>query len=348
METKNNTQISIPLDWNKQSKQEISRIVRQNWSVTFARQKKVSKYTKRIISTVMAMINQKKGLEPCYQLNASDIFKEKDNVVSGKTYQYVKKAMDEMLEMIWKFEDKESNEYIPRHLINTASPLWGYRNGVLNITLNPILKEMLLELAHYSKYELKWMMVFDSWYSMRLFELISAYGDREYWYCEINEYAALMDCEGKYLRKKSDGTVEYNVSLLIKKTTEKAIVELAPTKHAFEIKPYYEKNPYKRGRKKVLGVVFRRTKYKRKSKLIEFKDEYQEVLKDLVTTWKIKLKSILNHAQIIGIDDAIQLRRSFQKHENIKDREHYCTTAWNKVGSDKTQIIKEEIKSYEL
>mgnify|MGYP001161416474 CR=1 FL=1 len=343
MKTKNSTQMSIPLDLFEQPQQEISKIVKQNWNLTFARQKKVSIYTKRIMSTVLAQIKHSKGIEPYYRFRVSDVIKPTDNLKSKSPYSYVKEAMDEMMGMIWKIEDVDKKKYVPRAMIDSADDAWGYDDGTITVVLNRQLKDVFLELSHYATFELQWMMVFESWYSTRLYELLSAFDDNGYWIVSLDEFKALMDCADKY---KTDSATK-----IIDKLTSVPKKELAKSPMSFEVEGLEDTfTRGKKGRKKIVALKFTLTKWKPKTKIIDFEEDYQSVLNDLVDIWKIKEKAILKYAQRIGKDEAIQIRRSFQMKEQSQDKisnkEHYCTSVWVKVGSELSQTNMEQTKGF--
>ena len=142
------------------------------------------------------------------------------------------KAFDQLTDLKWLIEDLENKRFAFRHLLNTSDAKCGYNDGTITVVLNPLLKDYFIEMAHYTTYDLKWSMSFSSWYSMRLFEILSAYRDTGVWYVSISEYRKLMDCENKYPEQKD----------LIKKTTEKALVELEKTNMAFSVETILDKN----------------------------------------------------------------------------------------------------------
>lgn len=335
--------MSIPLDLFEQPQQEISKIVKQNWNLTFARQKKVSIYTKRIMSTVLAQIKHNKGLDDYYRFRVSDIIKPTDKLGSRNPYSYIKEAMDEMMDMKWKIENKEKKKYIPRHLINSADANWGYDNGIITVVLNPLLKDLFLELSHYATLELKWIMTFESWYSARLFELLSAFDDNGYWIVSLEEFKELMDSTDKY--KSNSG------SKVIKKLTSAAKKELANTPMAFDVEGLEDTfTRGKRGRKKIVALKFTLTKWKPKTSIADFEENYQEVLNDLNKKYKIKEKALVKYAKVIGIKEAKILRREFQLKQVSNDRitnlENYCTSAWVKIGAAKSQTNMEKTKGF--
>ena len=88
--------------------------------------------------------------------------------------------------MNWEIEDLKTKYFSFRHLLDTTKTIandgfeCAYKDGMITIVLNPALKPYFIELAHYSIYELKHYMHFTSWYSLRMFELLSAFKDTRF------------------------------------------------------------------------------------------------------------------------------------------------------------------------
>ena len=175
-------QMTLPLIYNEK---EAKSYVKQHWNVTFARQRKVSIYAKRIMANVLAMIKEDDSdLRPYYQMHISDVVPSTDSDFYAK----IKKAFDELTDLKWLIEDIETKYFSFRHLLNTSDANCSYKDGIISIVLNPLLKPYFITLAHYSIYELKYYMHFTSWYSLRMFELLSAFKDTGIWWVSIEEF----------------------------------------------------------------------------------------------------------------------------------------------------------------
>ena len=185
-------QMTLPLIFDEK---DVKKYAKQHWNVTFARQRKVSVYAKRIMANVLSMIkDDDSDLRPYYQMHISDVVPTTDSDFHAK----VKKAFDELTDLKWLIEDISTKYFAFRHLLNTSDVNCAYKDGTISIVLNPLLKPYFIELAHYSIYELKHYMHFSSWYSLRMFELLSAFKDTGIWWVSIDEFRQLMDCEKKY------------------------------------------------------------------------------------------------------------------------------------------------------
>jgi plasmid replication initiation protein len=330
MAHKNSSQLIIPFNSDRE---DVNDIVRMHWNATFARQKKVSVYTKRIMAIVMAQISRDdKDFKPYYQLHINDILDK--NQESGDFVKNVKTAFNELTDLKWFFEDLKEDKFAFRHLINTSHAKCGYEKGVITVALNPLLKDLFIALAHYTTYELKWYMTFGSWYSMRLFELLSAFKDTGFWRVSIPEYRKLMDCE-KRLPNPSD---------MIKVTTEKAILELEKTSMAFTVESILDSNHRGRGRKPVIALEFKLKQIDPKIKEIPldwFKNpDHANLLEKMKKRYQLSTVNIVKYANAIGLSEVKKMLQSWDIKEAsadpIKNKLFYCNKVFVAMG--KTSI----------
>jgi plasmid replication initiation protein len=90
-------------------------------------------------------------------------------------------------------------------------------------------------------------MHFSSWYSLRMFELLSAFKDTGIWWVSIDEFRALMNCEKKYPNQHD----------MLKKTLTEPLQELESTDLAFTYAQILETYSHARGRKPIITLEFR-------------------------------------------------------------------------------------------
>jgi plasmid replication initiation protein len=330
MKDKRSLQFTLPINTEQPDFKEY---VKQAWNITFARQKRMSVYSKRIMAMVLAQIKDDHlKLQNFYRIHVSHIVTEAD-ISSKMAYNEVKKAIKELTEVYWLIEEPE-NHLVPRHLLDTTKTKrrdgyeTGYNRGWLTVALNPALEEYFLQLAHYTVYELKHYMHFRSWYSMRMFELLSAFKDTGYWRVGIEEFRGLMDCVNKYPR----------VPDLLKYTLTEPLEELAATKYAFTYEPIYEANKQGRGRKSIVQVQFTLNSaepQKIPATWYEYSDAHKKVLVEL-QKFKVTEKNILRYANSIGIAGAKKLLKEWQEKERsnnrIDDKVKYCNKVWVAEG----------------
>lgn len=332
MSDQRSNQIVIPMDYTPR---EVKEYAKQHWNITFARQKKVSIYAKRIMATVLGMIKDSdEDFLPFYRFHVNEISNKGEE--NTAIYRNVKSAFDELTDLKWLIEDLNKQKFAYRHLLNTSDARCGYDNGYITVVLNPLLKEFFIAIAHYSTYELRYYMTFKSWYSMRLFELLSTFRDTGKWIVSIEDYRELMDCKDKY----------DNTTVLIKYTLQEPLEELEKTDCAFEYKEIYNKNHIGRGRKPVSALEFTLKKVKLKeipASWYAFSDDHKRVLTSLKDKFKITESNIVSYAKYIGIDGAKKLLREWEIKEasnnRIDDRLKYCNAAWVRAGKEvkKTQ-----------
>jgi len=316
-------QMTLPLIFDEK---EVKKYAKQHWNVTFARQRKVSVYAKRIMANVLAMIKEDdRELRPYYQMHISDVVPTTDSDFHAK----VKKAFDELTDLKWLIEDISTKYFAFRHLLNTSDANCSYKDGTISIVLNPLLKPYFIELAHYSIYELKHYMHFSSWYSLRMFELLSAFKDTGIWWVSIDEFRKLMDCEKKYPLSKD----------LLKYTLAEPLQELESTEFAFTYDPVYDMYAHSRGRKPVIALEFRLKKATPKNvpeEWFEFSDAHKNVLLRL-RSWQVTDANIVRYAKVIGMERANKLLYEWQlKGKEIQDKAKYCNAVWVRVGKAAT------------
>lgn len=325
MEDLRSTQLVIPMNY---SKEDVKVYVKQHWNVTFARQKKVSIYAKRIMAKVLTMIRDNdKDFQPYYQFYATDVATEGE--ANTAIYRNVKSAFDELTDLKWLIENIEKTRFAYRHFLNTSDINCGYKDGVITIVLNPILKEFFIEMSQYSIYEIKHYMTFKSWYSMRLFEILSAYKETGVWWVKIEDYRELMDCKDKY----------DNTTLLLQYTLKEPLIELAKTECAFEYKPIYADLKQGRGRKRVVALEFKLKKValvKIPKEWYDLSPAHAKLLDILLNKYKVTEKNITTYVNYIGIDGAKKLIADWVKKDNserkIDDKVKYCNAAWVRQG----------------
>jgi plasmid replication initiation protein len=328
------TQVSLPLTYHPHEAKEY---IKQHWNITFARQKKVSVYAKRIMANVMSMIkDDDDDLRPYYQIRALDIIQDSASD-RASVYKGMKKAFEELVDLKWLFEDEKNDKFAFRHLLNTSDVNCRYENGTITVVLNPILKPMFIEIAHYTTYELKHYMTFSSWYSMRLFELLSAFKDTGKWVVSIDEYRHLMDCGDKYPKAIH----------LVDKTLAEPFEELSKTAMAFEYKVLYDEFSRNVGRKPISAIEFTLKKVELKKvpkEWLEYSDEHKKVIDLLLNTYQIEEQHVVKYAKAIGIEESKKLIRQWynKKHETgdkkITDIKRYCNSIWCKVGKEALSV----------
>lgn len=335
---KRKTQISLPLNLPER---EFKDTVKQHWNITFSRQGKISVYGKRIMALVLAQIQENDNkLKPFYQMDVSDIIKAGE--IEGKAYQHVKKSLDELARQIWRIEDIESEIYRPKQLINTSTLEskegfeYGYKSGVITIVLNPALEPYFVELSHYTRHELNHYMSFKSWYSMRFWEILSAYQDTGIWRVSLEEYRKLMDCEKKYK----------DVSWMIEKTTAEPLEELKGTPLEFSEPKKIPAKFHGRGRPPVVGLEFvlKHSLLSADETLAEWakhSEAHARMIHKLHYDWKITAACLRKYLPVIKMEGARELLRQFEGMESpgskrkIDDRKKFCNHVIKEMAEGK-------------
>jgi len=331
------SQLALP--FNLIEKPKYKEYVKQHWNVTFARQKKVSVCAKRIMARVLTQIKDNDLiLSPFYIIQASDVISNRQDAKSA--YKEIKKSLLELVGQIWNFEDPIENVFVPRALIDTSKTKaddgfeTSYKKGLITIVLNKALTPYFIALAHYSIYEANEdYMGFNSWYSMRMFELLAAFKDTGVWIVPIDEYRELMDCKDKYP----------NVPMLLDRTLREPLTELIGTLYEFTYEPIFEERKEK-GRPGIIAVKFNLKSAQPKAipeEWYQYSDEHKKVLLKL-KNFKVSEPNITRYAKAIGITKAKKILKGWEEKERsnrkIDNKEKYCNAVW--VRSGKAAINK--------
>jgi plasmid replication initiation protein len=324
MDNKNSTQVTLPFDFKGK---DIDYYARQHWNVTFSRQGKVGVLSKKIMSAVISQIKRDDAdFKPVYQFHVTDFLTEEET--GTKIYSAVKRSFIELSNLNWLIEDLENKKFAVRHLLNTSDVRCGYDNGTITIVLNPILKPYFIALSHYTTYDLKWYMTFKSWYSMRLFELLSAKKDTGLWVVTIEDYRKLMDCEGKYKEAKS----------LIIKTTAEPLLELERTDMAFTFEEITEKVRGAKGRPPIVALKFKLKKVQLKKipSDVDIPAHTQKIIERLKNRYQVSEANIVKYLKAIGTSEARNLLNSWDIKEAsadpIKNKLFYCNKVFVALG----------------
>lgn len=326
MEDKRVTQLALPIEYDKAKAKQYAK---QSWNMTFARQKKVSVYSKRIIAKVLSLIKDTDTeLRPYYEIKAMDILAS-TNLDKKGIYRELKKAFEELAGMFWMFEDEKTFHFKPKHLLNTIdeNARCEYIDGTIYIALNPTLSQYFIALKHYTSYELNSYMNFSSWYSMRIFEILSAWKDKGGCTFKIENFRELMDCKGKY-KENSD---------LIKRTLTEPLKELENTELEFEYKLTYSSKSNK-GRPSVEFIEFILKKEPPKEipkEWLEKFPEHRQTIELLINTYSISEKNIIEYIKPIGMKRIKELIKTWYDLNNdnkIKNIPAFCNTAFVAEG----------------
>lgn len=320
-------QLSLPFYDKPETSPNFKEHVKQHWNITFAKQPRMSVVAKRIFAMVLAQISENEmKLKPYFELHITDVITEKMDRDSA--YKEVKKAFKDMMDLKWLIEDIDKRQFTYRHLLDSTKPKFGYQDGMIMIALNPMLEPYFIELAHYTRYQLDNYMKFESWYSMRLWEILSAFRDKGWWYVPIEEYRKLMDCEKKYSFTKD----------LIKYTLAEPLSDFKGTQFEFEVDQIKADHRGARGPRPVVALEFR---FKTEMKTIppswyKTSRKHEFVLRELVQKYKVEEINIIKYGRFLGLEGLAQLRYQFEikqlSSNKINDQAKYCNKVLIQAG----------------
>lgn len=356
-EDKRSTQLTIPLGLTYEPQHKD--IIKQHWNVTFARQGRMSVAAKRIMARVIDQIRDDEyKLRAYYQFRIIDIITEA-GITKETAYKEVQGALNELTDAKWEFESLDKSEWYVRHLLDTTKEkAVGYKDGVITVLLNPQLEPYFIQIAQYTKYQLSNYMSLKSWYSMRFFEILSAFRDTGMWCPTVEQYRQLMDCwyekdkRGKF-KKDKDGNHKMKYPLtkdLIARTVTEPLEELAGTNLAFTYEPVYEMERMTRGRKKITGFRFTMQR-KQDGKIPEYWLQNTIVSRTIngLRAWKVTDKNIAMYLEDIGTEAANKLVYGWQLKENseerINDQVKYCNAVFVRMGKNAQERLKQEVQN---
>ena len=343
MKNENPVQLTLPMDIVKADySPEYAELIKQNWKITFSRQLLTSVTVRRVMGLIASQIKEDGEVKEYYQISASKVIQE-TNLDRKEIYKRMKGVVYELSTVCYFIEDEETGAVIPRHLLDTTRFKYpaGYYDGKLTVAFNPQLKGVVNQLQHYSKYELGAYMNFSSWYSMRLYELLYTFKDKDFIEFEIDKYREWMGCgvewdrEGKPKYIKKTGKPKYlkyaKHTDAITYTTLEPLKDFRGTELEFKVSPVYS-SAAGRGRPPVVKVAFEflnrtlpageRVKiWCEKSKT--FNEQYKH-LKE----WKITDENIAKYTKPLGEKGINKLFFHFKEKNKSKDpireREKYC------------------------
>lgn len=332
------TQISLSLKFDGNLKHKDYAHVDKK--IVHSHQKRCSVLTKRLLTHVFSQIpREATELAPFYQVKISELGKLGTAKIYNKD---VKKSFQEMLNISWLIETNVNNNYrlIGKHLLNTTTHInCEYRNGVITLVLNPTLAPFLLQLSNYTNYQVKWYMDFSSWYSTRIYEILSSYKDTGWWYVELDEFRGLMGCTDKYKQDRD----------MIRKTLAEPLVELKETDCEFTVEKILgDKISGEKGRRSVVALKFILKNIKSKSIPQAWKDkslEHQKVITEMTKVWKIDEVNFINYIAFLGLDGAKKLISEWKakEHSNrrIDNKKLYCNASFVREASKQMELKAE-------
>lgn len=278
-------QLSLPIETLQENMHpKYAEIVKQNWKLTFSKQYLSSVYTKRVMGLIAAQIKSEGIVQEYYQITADKIITE-TGLSRQEVYKCMKGVTYELAMVTFFIEDEKTNKYIPRHLLDTTrfeNPA-GYYNGKLTVAFNPQLIPFVKEMANYSQYELSSYVNFNSWYSMRLYEILSAFRYEQEVEFGIIKYRNWMGCgvettlKGEAKTDRKTGKVKFikyqKHTDMINRTTREPLEDFKGTDLEFTVEPVYESTG--RGRPSITKVRFTFTKPKKRPNTEELIEKWK-------------------------------------------------------------------------
>lgn len=361
----NAKQLTLPLEIiQKDLSPEYAEIVKANWKVTFSRQYMTSIHAKRVMGLIASQIRKDGEVKEYYQITADKVITE-TGLNSKEVYKRMKDVVYELANIVYFIESDNSQTVVPRHLLDTTrfeNPA-GYYNGMLTVAFNPQLKGIVNELSHYNEYELKSYINYNSWYSMRLYELLYAFRDKNYVEWDIEKYREWMGCgvqlhraTGKPIIDNKTGKPKYikypSHAHAIERTTREPLKEYKGSELEFKVSGVTA-DACGRGRPAIIKVRFdfvwqKKSDYQKIVAWIEQSEEFKRIYERL-KKYSVSDAVIVNYSRIIGQKKLNALLHDWDLRQlpNSKDRilnpEKYCNKVIADIGN-KLKTEKEQAK----
>lgn len=354
------TSKQLTLPFGLEAEPEYKDIVKQNWQFTFTRQYLGSVYSKRVVALCVAQMKEDGDMRDYYQIRAADIIRE-TGLERNEVYRRIKLVVHELISVCFIFENEKLDVIIPRHLIDTTrfkNPV-GYANGVLTIAFNPTLRDIIMQLAHYSEYDLGTYMRFSSWYSMRLWEILYAFRDKEYAEFEVDNFREWMGCgyalneRTGAVKKDKKGNAKYikyaSTVDMIARTTGEPLKEFKDTELEFTVEPITDSSG--RGRPKITKIRFNfvrkpMTTEDEINALISENTAFKRIIERL-RTYKVHDEVIAAYASIIGAETLNKTLYSWDIKQQstdpklrISNTENYCNKVISEMGRKLASFMK--------
>jgi hypothetical protein len=353
MRNSQSKQLTLPFELMQQDlSAEYAEMVKQNWKITFSRQYVSSVYARRVMGFIAAQIKEDGEVRDYYQITVDKVIQE-TGISREDVYRRLKGVVYELSTICYFVESELDGRVVPRHLLDTTrfeNPA-GYYNGKLTVAFNPQLKGIVKQMSHYTLFELSTYVNFTSWYSMRLYEILYAYRDKQSVTFDIEDYREWMGCgkvldrEGNPRYDKKTGKPKYikytKHTDAISRTTNEPLKDFEGTDLEFKVYPIYEQR-VGRGRPRIVQIGFDFVKkvmtpservalWCRNSE--PFRKQYAR-LKE----WKITDENIVKYAKVLGEKGINKLFYHFtEKNKSTKpiaEREKYCNWYINHVGNE--------------
>lgn len=357
MNNHSSVQLSLPLKIdNEISIIEYQETVKQNWQITFSKQHFSSVFTKRVMGLIAAQIEDNDEEMPdFFQISANKIIRDV-SLDKSSVYKKMKEVMKELVNVVYYIRDEEAEEIIPRHLIDTTryKQPTRYSNGVLTLAFNPQLKKVMKELSHFSNYELNRYLSFSSWYSMRLYEILSAYRDFQEKYFPIDDFRDMMGCGLVKVTKTGKKIYEKypSHSDAIKKTTAEPLKDFKGTWLEFEVISIYAEG-IGRGRRPICGVklVFKEKRVNIKAtikKWVNESENFAKLYKRLIS-YEVSDRNIYKYAHYIGEKylgkELVKWDQKMQSKNPIVNKQKYCNKSLRDMGEKLVGIRIKNLKN---
>ena len=237
--------------------------IQTDWKMTAGGISYMGTLSRQILSLVFAQMGTRD--DGIYQISINELIDfgaERNTIYKSKN---IKDALSEMLSCHFIVENEAEEEMEGYHLLDTTKKgaTCGYKKGVFTFRVNPLVENFFTEYKQFANYDTKALFQASSFYTWQFVWALSRFRDTGQWIISVKDYERYMRCDivlnskGKPKQDKNgNNKPRYNgTSLLLKKTTETPLKELAGTGLEFKLGRHVTQQ-IGRGRPTITHFVF--------------------------------------------------------------------------------------------
>lgn len=147
--------------------------------------------------TILYAISKIKPDDPIdkeYSIDIKDFFKV-CGLTSDKNYSHFKKLIKDLSDKSWWYSENDTERLI--RWFDTLNI--NKKSGIIKLRFHremmPFLINLVKENQYITRYELKYILPMNCMYSVRLYELLKSYVNRDSWFFNIEDLKRLLDCQ---------------------------------------------------------------------------------------------------------------------------------------------------------
>lgn len=279
--------------------------IQTDWKMTAGGISYMGTLSRQILSLVFAQMGTRD--DGIYQVSTADLINAGADKYDVYRNEYIRDALSEMLGCHFIVENEKEEHMEGYHLLDTTKKgaKCGYKKGVYTFRVNPLVENFFTSFKQFANYDTKALFQASSFYTWQFIWMLSRFIDTGQWIVSVEDYEKYMRCDivlnskGRPKQDKNgNNKPRYNgTSLLLKKTTEKALKELKGTNLEFKLGKHVTKQ-MGRGRPTITHFVFDLVNKPKATVIPEewWDDADKRTTINHMKSWNVSDKNIVDHA----------------------------------------------------